>query len=171
MKINILRIVLIVMLLTLFANIFNFSNQNGEESSSLSREITENVTKNIESIQKLEPNKKEEVLGKIEHIIRKIAHFSLYTFVGILSMSLMSTYKIKQLKRIGLSLGIGILYAISDEFHQSFVPGRTALFGDIFIDTFGVIFGILIIMLTIKILNNKITLRKLEQIRKNTLKK
>ena len=91
MRINILRIVLIAMLITLFANIFNFSNQNGEESSSLSREITENVTKNIESIQKLEPNKKEEVLGKIEHEIRKLAHFSLYTLVGILSMSIMST--------------------------------------------------------------------------------
>ena len=165
MKINILRIVLIAMLLTLFANIFNFSNQNGEESSSLSREITENVTKNIESIQKLEPNKKEEILDKIEHIIRKLAHFSLYTLVGILSISLMSTYKIKQIKRIGFSLGIGVLYAILDEFHQSFVPGRTALFGDVFIDTSGVIFGIIIIMLTIKIFNNKIILRKSDQIR------
>ena len=151
MKINILRIVLITMLLTLFTFIFGFSNQDAEQSSSLSRQITEDVTKNIESIQKLEPNKKEEILGKIEHIIRKLAHFSLYTLVGILSMSLMSTYKIKQIKRIGLSLGIGFLYAISDEFHQSFVPGRGPMVSDVFIDTFGVVFGIVVVMIIIKI--------------------
>ena len=151
MKINILRIVLIAMLLTLFTFIFGFSNQDAEQSSSLSRQITEDVTKNIESIQKLEPSKKAEVLNKIEHVIRKLAHFSLYTLVGILSMSLMSTYKIKQLKRIGISLGIGILYAISDEFHQSFVPGRGPMVSDVFIDTFGVVFGFVVSMVFIKI--------------------
>ncbi len=163
MKINILRIVLIAMLIALFANIFNFSNQDAEQSSSLSRQITEDVTKNIESIQKLEPNKKEEILGKIEHIIRKLAHFSLYTLVGILSMSLMSTYKIKQIKRIGFSLGIGVLYAISDEFHQSFVPGRGPMVSDVFIDTFGVVFGMLIILLIIKTLSNKVNLNKIDR--------
>ena len=139
------------MLITLFAFIFGFSNQNAEQSSSLSRQITENVTKNIESIQKLEPSKKEKVLEKIEHVIRKLAHFSLYTLVGILAMSLMSTYKIKQTKRIGISLSIGVLYAISDEIHQSFVPGRGPMVSDVFIDTFGVIFGISIVIGAIKI--------------------
>ena len=146
LKINILRIVLIAMLITILAFIFGFSSQDGEQSSSLSRKITENVTRNIEPIQKLEPSKKEKVLGKIEHVIRKFAHFSLYTLVGILAMSLMSTYKIKQTKRIGISLGIGVLYAISDEIHQSFVPGRGPMVSDVFIDTFGVVFGIIIIM-------------------------
>ena len=139
------------MLITIFGFIFGFSSQDGEQSSSLSRQITENVTKNIESIQKLEPSKKEKVLGKIEHVIRKLAHFSLYTLVGILAMSLMSTYKIKQTKRIGISLGIGVLYAISDEIHQSFVPGRGPMVSDVFIDTFGVLFGISIIIGAIKI--------------------
>jgi VanZ family protein len=35
------------------------------------------------------------------------------------------------------------LYALSDEFHQAFVPSRTASLADVTIDTFGGICGIL----------------------------
>ena len=41
-KINILRAILIILLLIMFGTIFNFSNQNGDKSGSLSREVTEN---------------------------------------------------------------------------------------------------------------------------------
>ena len=57
-KINILRAILIILLLMMFETIFNFSNQNGEKSGSISREITEKVTKNIKAIQKLEKSEK-----------------------------------------------------------------------------------------------------------------
>ena len=150
-KINIVRAILIILLLSLFGTIFNFSNQDGEKSGSLSREITVTITKDIKSIQKLEKSKKEQVLDLIEHIIRKIAHFSLYTLVGLLIMLLMITYNIKQTKRIGVSLIVGALYAISDEIHQSFVPDRTPMIGDVFIDSSGVIFGILLAVLGVKI--------------------
>ena len=145
MKINILRAILILMLLGTFYIIFGFSSQDAEESSSVSRQVTETVTKDIKKIQKLEPTEKEKVLSKIEHVIRKIAHFSLYTLVGILIMSLMSTYNIKQKTRYKSSLGTGIIYAISDEIHQSFTPGRSPMVGDVFIDTCGVIFGIILV--------------------------
>ena len=150
-KVNILRVIIIILLMGIFYIIFGFSNQEGKESASISRQITESITKNIQSIQELEPSKKEEVLSRIEHYIRKLAHFSLYTVVGILSMSLMSTYNLKQSKRIITSLGIGIIYAISDEIHQSFIPDRSAQIGDVLIDTAGVITGIIIVILIIKV--------------------
>ncbi len=59
-------------------------------------------------------------------------------------MSLMSTYKIKQKNRICISAIIGLLYAISDEIHQAFIPGRGPLVSDVFIDFSGVIMGIFI---------------------------
>ena len=34
-----------------------------------------------------------------------------------------------------------VLYAISDEYHQSFIPGRTATVRDIIIDIAGVVFA------------------------------
>ena len=150
-KINILRAILIILLLMMFETIFNFSNQNGEKSGSISREITEKVTKNIKAIQKLEKSEKEKVLGKIEHYIRKLAHFSLYFMVGILIMSLMSTYDLKNIKRMFISWRIGIIYAASDEFHQIFIPDRTASIFDIIIDSCGVFCGIIFAQLIIKI--------------------
>ena len=150
-KINLIRTILIVMLIITFFIIFSFSNQDGEESGGLSRAITEGVTKNVKSIQKLEQTKKEKVLKRIEGIIRKIVHFSIYTLVGLLLMALFSTYKLKEFHRIGISLIIGIIYAISDEIHQMFIADRTSKATDVMIDSFGVLFGILLVMLVIKL--------------------
>lgn len=156
MKINILRAILIALLIIQMWVIFGFSGQNGEESGSISRKITEAVTKNISSIQNLEKQEKEKVLNKIEHIIRKLAHFSLYAVIGFLLMSLMSTYNLKQKNRILVSCSVGLLYAISDEIHQAFIPGRGPQIADVGIDFSGVVVGILISILIIKILiNNK----------------
>ena len=43
----------------------------------------------------------------------------------------------------GLALSIVFLYAASDEFHQIFVPTRTPLVSDVFIDTAGGAIGLL----------------------------
>ncbi len=59
------------------------------------------------------------------------------------------------------SLFIGVLYAISDEFHQSIVPGRTATLRDIFFDISGIFLGLLIINLLLKITKaNKFLVQK-----------
>ena len=127
-QIIILRIILIILLVIVFINIFGFSSQDSEESGNLSRTITVSITKNIKEIQELKSDEKNEILDTIEKVIRKLAHFSEYTLVGILLMSLISTFNLKQINRFLISLGIGFLYACSDEFHQLFVPGRTAKF-------------------------------------------
>lgn len=156
MNIKILRILLIILLFGIFGIIFNFSSQNGEESKGLSRKITETITKNIKWIQELEQEEKEKIVGKIEKVIRKLAHFSLYAVVGVISMSLMSTYELKQNKRAGISLAIGIIYAISDELHQWFIAGRAASTLDVMIDTCGVVFGISFIWIALSIVKKHI---------------
>ena len=95
------------------------------------------------------------VLHRTESIIRKIAHFSIYAVVGFLLMGLLSTYKIKDKWRIIITIIIGILYAMSDEFHQSFSPGRTPKITDVCIDTLGVTLGAVLVIF-IKIIYKKI---------------
>ena len=56
----------------------------------------------------------------------------------------------KERNRIILSLVIGIVYASSDEIHQRFVSGRSGQITDVMIDSFGVLFGILIVMLVME---------------------
>ena len=154
-SINIFRMILIILLLCTFFIIFGFSSQNGEKSGGINRKVTETILKVSSNYNKLEEGEKEVVLHRTESIIRKIAHFSIYAVVGFLLMGLLSTYKIKDKWRIIITIIIGILYAMSDEFHQSFSPGRTPKITDVYIDTLGIILGALLVVL-IRIIYKKI---------------
>ena len=147
MKKNILRAILMLLLLSTFFIIFGFSSQDGEKSGNISKKITEEIITRIPQIQEKEQNEREAITLRIEKVIRKIAHFSIYTAVGLLLMALISTFEIKEKNRIIISLIIGIIYASSDEIHQSFVPERSPMITDVMIDTMGVMLGILLIML------------------------
>lgn len=145
MKINIIRTIIMILLLGTFYIIFEFSSQNGEESGNLSGRIAKFV------IEQLPIEKTEKVLKRAEGVIRKIAHFSIYTLVGFLLMSFVSTYHLKENKRIGISLLIGILYATTDEIHQKFVPDRSCQITDVMIDSMGVLLGILLLLMLFEI--------------------
>ena len=156
MQKNVLRGILIVLLLCTFYIIFGFSSQDGEKSGGISKKITGFILEKSSKYNSLEQMKKEEVSKRTERIIRKIAHFSIYTLVGFLLMALFSTYEsIKRKYQIYISAIIGILYAISDEIHQSFTPGRGPKITDVFIDSFGVFFGMTVILLIVEIINMK----------------
>ena len=152
MKLNIIRGILITALITIFVTIFGFSNQNAETSSGLSQKVTNFVVEFVPSIKNMPEKEKEQAEYRIEKVIRKIAHYSIYTLVGILLMALMSTYKIKELDRIAISMIIGVIYAATDEIHQAFVPGRGPLVTDVILDSIGVLTGICIVLLVYKII-------------------
>ena len=68
------------------------------------------------------------------HFTRKLAHFSYYLVLGILFCNVLRDYK-KTLRDIATWSIIGsALYALSDEFHQSYVSTRTASIFDVGID-------------------------------------
>ncbi|MBS3088382.1 VanZ family protein [Candidatus Pacearchaeota archaeon] len=69
-------------------------------------------------------------------------HFSVFFVLAI--FLLISLIKRKNIKFLPIALVILILYAISDELHQVFVPGRACALEDIFTDTAGIIFAFLI---------------------------
>lgn len=168
MKINILRMILILLLLCTFFIIFGFSSQDGEASGGLSRNITNKILQLSNKYKDMGQEKKEKIADRTERIIRKIAHFSIYTLVGLLLMGLLSTYKIKENWRIILSVLLGMIYAVSDEIHQSFIPGRTPQITDVYIDTLGVVLGVLLILLFIKIYDKYVT-KILQKTTKNVM--
>ena len=152
MKLNIIRGILITALIAIFVTIFGFSNQNSETSAGLSQKVTNFVVEFVPSIKNMPEKEKEQAEYRIEKVIREIAHYSIYTLVGILLMALMSTYKIKELDRIAISMIIGVIYAATDEIHQAFVPGRGPLVTDVILDSIGVLTGICIVLLVYKII-------------------
>ena len=120
LKIHILRAVLIFLIFCSFAIIFGFSNQDGEKSGRISRKVTEMVIKFFS--EELQNNQKLEV--RIHKIVRKIAHFSIYSLVGFLILGLLKTYELKEKTRVFMSILFGFIYASTDEIHQLFIPGR-----------------------------------------------
>ena len=145
-KIKYLRTLFLILLISNFIVIFIFSSQDGEESSAMSRGIIFNIVKLFTT----DTNKIETIIVTIEPIVRKLAHFSIYTLAGIWAICLLETYNVKDEKRIAIGTAIGFLYACSDEFHQSFVGERSPEINDVFIDTLGFVFGIMVVMLVIK---------------------
>jgi VanZ family protein len=75
-------------------------------------------------------------------LIRKLAHLSEYFIFGFLvSHVLQKRSGLMSVRQIPLAITFGIIYAISDELHQSFVPSRTASTMDVLLDTIGFICG------------------------------
>ena len=164
-----IRIILSILILINFLTIFGFSEQNGEQSTNLSRNITLDVLNTFGDYNEPLTETQEVQVLNVEHIIRKLAHFTIYTILGILLMCLAVTFDFTNKKRLLLSVLIGFLYASLDEFHQSYTPGRTALVTDVLIDTAGVIVGSLIVLICIKIIQNKRNKGNKEETKTNVL--
>ncbi|UQZ75966.1 hypothetical protein C2I17_16205 [Niallia circulans] len=83
--------------------------------------------------------------GFIEFLFRKAGHVIGYCLLTLLLFLTLMQTKIKRPWVYLLSGALSIAYALTDEWHQSFVPGRTGHWQDaIIIDGTGVILGLVI---------------------------
>lgn len=146
MKLKIFRIVLIIMLFSTFFVIFGFSSQNGTQSKGISTKVTDTILSFSNKYKNANAKEKTKIRNKTNAVVRKIAHFTIYTILGILLMGIMTKTKLKIKWRVLITLGTGIIYAILDEIHQIFSPGRTPKVTDVYIDTLGILLGIVIIL-------------------------
>ena len=78
----------------------------------------------------------------IHHLFRKCGHLTEYALLALLlwraiRQPVKSDLRPWRWDEAGLALASVFLYAASDEFHQIFVPSRTALVSDVCIDTTG----------------------------------
>jgi VanZ family protein len=79
------------------------------------------------------PHTSPETLATIHFITRKLAHFTEYAILGFLAARAFRTYP----RWFLISAILIVVYALLDEYHQSFVPSRTASIFDSFIDMAG----------------------------------
>lgn len=126
--------------------IYNLSAQVSDTSNQLSTGVTEKLVNAVETVvPTVDLNVKD-----LNHIVRKNAHFFIYCTLGFLLMNAMKRSEITRYYGILLALSIGTIYAITDEFHQSMIPGRGPQLTDVLIDGSGVLFGILLYILIFK---------------------
>lgn len=145
-QIKILKIILILIWMII---VFKFSAQKGEESGNTSRSFTVTIIQMITGKSVIENNP---LLEMIETIIRKLAHYTMYTIGGFLIMNYAYSTDKNMKQKILYSITAGGIYAITDELHQFFVPERSARIFDVGIDTLGVITGVLIYIILRKVI-------------------
>lgn len=118
--------------------IFLLSAQPANQSDEMSKRVAEVVRERVEQVN---PNTNLN-LGRLNYLVRKNAHFFAYFILGILVIHAVSHGRPLGAGKIGLTLLICVLYAISDEFHQLFVPGRAGQVKDVLIDSAGSLTGV-----------------------------
>ncbi|HSW89983.1 MAG TPA: VanZ family protein [Patescibacteria group bacterium] len=80
-------------------------------------------------------------LGPIDYIFRKLAHMGTYFVLFYLAFRLFPGWKLKDRVLFAVIFAFG--YAVSDEMHQGYVPGRTGTPRDWWFDGLGISFGAL----------------------------
>lgn len=149
---KIFRIITVIITVSLMAFIFYMSAQNADESSDTSRYVIEFLVKIfVGDFENLSVTEQEEIISSLQFIVRKGAHFSIYALLGVFSYLSIVTYKnIAFPLRSAISAAICLLYSVSDEIHQYFVPGRSCEFRDVCIDFCGSLIAITVLTLIVK---------------------
>jgi VanZ family protein len=93
------------------------------------------------------PKMSQTYVEEIHHFLRKCAHITEYAVLALLFWRALNRSENNlpawSWPKVGGTLLLVFLYAATDEFHQTFVPSRTPLVSDVFIDTAGGALGLL----------------------------
>ena len=125
--------------------IFGFSAGDGAESGSLSYMVCEWICAFLDIFGlEIEP-------ASIQWPVRKLAHMTEYALLYMSAVLALSTIK----KARVIAFAFCVIFAITDEIHQLFVPGRVGCVTDVLIDTIGICFGIIACVIIDKLRKRK----------------
>lgn len=152
-----LRLTALLLLLCWMALIFILSAQPANESSQTSSKFVSKVIDVIYSdFESFSIEKQVTVTYNLTFIVRKTAHFFEYFLLGVLSVITAFTFEKGNiyLKTLGAAI-FSVLYAVSDEVHQCFVPGRACRLVDMLIDSTGSICAVTLVAIIIAVKRHK----------------
>lgn len=112
--------------------IFLFSNQAATGSSALSGTVVDTIKPWFQSIPE----------SILTFLTRKSAHIGLYFVLGVLTYNVALEYRLRTKQQVMYSWIFVIAYAMTDEFHQMFIPGRSGEVRDVLIDAVAGLVGI-----------------------------
>ena len=148
--------------------IFFFSAQTGEQSTITSNKVvtviehqltpsqpstatSSDVSNDTSSTSPTTPNVDNLFYVRL---VRKSAHIIIFTSLGFFLYGAISSYKGKRLVKLLASFLAGTVYAVLDEFHQYFIPGRGCEISDMLFDALGVAIGICIMLFVVLIIKS-----------------
>lgn len=127
--------------------IFSFSSQNGAESSSLSNKVTESAL--IVADHVLDKGWSEEDIQvrveKYGYYVRKLAHMTEYCILAVTISLPLYVYGLRGFPLLVLAGLFCVVFAASDEYHQTMVANRGPSVRDVGIDSLGALIGITLV--------------------------
>lgn len=141
------RLFAIMLLLTMtvayYLVIYAFSARTSTYSTKESNIIVKKVVKAVESVKKSGADRK--LFTDVEFVVRKLAHFTNFFIFGFLCIMLASAVGNRKLSYAAVvsALLCGLAGAALDEWHQLYVPGRSAEIRDVCVDFAGISTGCL----------------------------
>lgn len=153
------QIIYVLIVVYILITIFCFSNEVADKSSSTSAKVIEGTIRLVEP--KITQEKLILKISILQPIFRKCAHFMLYASLGFFTYNFVRTIKKNIVKNKENTISVYIIlsqifcttYAITDEIHQMFIPGRSGEIRDVLIDSIGALTGILICIFVLKVVN------------------
>lgn len=125
--------------------IFGFSSDQGPESSALSYTVSRKIVETVDEVGDFQWSD-----AHIEHYtqvihpkVRKAAHMTEYALLAAAVSFPLYVYGLHGIGLMIIAGGFCVAFACMDEYHQTFVSGRSGQFTDVCIDSIGIIAGII----------------------------
>ena len=151
-----IRILLTCLTVAVMVLIFSFSTEPAERSDQTSGQLSMTVISVIHpDYETYTPVKKEEVYADVQHYVRKAAHFTEYMMLGLLLRLCLESWFGRKRFLGPASWAAGALYACTDELHQIRTDGRSGQFTDVLLDSCGVLAGVLLGVLLLRMLERR----------------
>jgi len=144
---NLKRVSVFILLILWMALIFFLSHETATESSDTSGGFSYVIASIIyPDFKDFTEAEKLEFIEKMTFPIRKSAHFTIFAIMGVLSLFNVRLYTWipKEFRNVTAFI-FSAFYAATDEFHQSFIDGRSCELRDWLIDCSGVLVGLFLI--------------------------
>ncbi len=155
------RILTTAMTLAVMLMIFLFSTQQAEKSDATSGLLTGIVARMIHPDYESWPEEeKRTYYNQVQRVIRKCAHFTEFAMLGLSLRLCLESWLggSDNRRRTALNIGAwigGACYAGLDEWHQTLVDGRSGQVMDVGIDSCGVLTGLLLALLLMRLISRR----------------
>jgi VanZ family protein len=123
----------------------------GENTAKVIRKAAE-TNSNTTIAQNVHPVK----IKDLNIIVRKTTHVIVFGMLAILLYKSLSAFQYSFI----LSWMVTVLYAVTDEWHQSFMPGRVAAYKDVLFDSLGAFIALFLIYIISKKKNYTVNMEK-----------
>lgn len=152
-----IRIISLSLLAIWMTVIFIMSAQPANESSQTSGELVSKVIDVIYSdFDSFSADKQVIVTYNVTFIVRKVAHFLEFFVLGLFSAMAAFTFKKgSTFVKAFSSILFSVVYAVGDEVHQIFVPGRACRIFDMCIDSIGCVCAVVTVAIIIVVKKRK----------------